>query len=91
MKLVSAAPTLITIKVKDSKGNVWEVSQADCQSRRTRYSDFQGPDIYENKLSVTTPAEHGGEVLVVPPVAEWKEGVVYNGVLSHPGGSIQWS
>lgn len=90
MKLVSAAPGTHPIKIKDSKGNVWEVSQADCRTRRTRYSDQQGPDIYENKLSATTPAENGGETLVVPPVAEWKKGVIYDGVLSHPGGSICW-
>ena len=90
MRLLYSFHVPSKIKVKDSKGNVWEVEQADCKSRSTCYFDYQGPNVYGEKLSVTTPAEHGGETLVVPPFHEWKEGIVFDGVLRHPGGSIRW-
>ncbi len=84
MKLI----LLGTIKVKDSEGNVWEVGRADVKQGRTRYSDYQGADIFNPAWYAETP---DGVRLLVPPVAEWKAGKTYDGVLSHPYGSLVWA
>ena len=91
MKLLIPAglESLSRIRVRDRRGNVWEVTPADTQQRTIRYSNGWG-EFEEVRLSAQVPAEHGSEILVVPPVDEWQEGVVYDGVLKHPEGSNIW-
>jgi hypothetical protein len=91
MKLLQDAPPppalVPAVKVRDAHGRVWEVAREDVTDRQTAYWDYQGGTIYGRALCAETP---DGTLLLVPPWEEWKEGKVYDGVLSHPYGSLEW-
>lgn len=78
MTLVGPLPM---IKLRDSRGQIWQITMQDCRKRRARvYRGRIGDETVDMLLTVTTPAEYGGEDLVVPPFPSWKPDVVFDGV-----------
>jgi len=83
MKLLSVG----SIKVRDRHGRVWEVSEADAHRRFYELSDYQGSPVRNVALAAETT---DGEVLLLPDREKWREGKVYDGVLTHPACGATW-